>query len=240
MGQRRRGWLWVVLLALLVVGVGAWLAGPWAVREIRARLSNATVADRVAQTQPRVGPIWEARWESQGRGKPARVCIVVLKAEREVRVYDVSEPPVMLATYSVTAASGGIGPKLREGDRQVPEGLYRVEFLNPNSRFHLSIRVDYPNDEDRTIALADGRRNLGGDIMIHGGAASVGCVAIGDDAIEEMFWLVASVGQENVEVVLSPSARPIAAITKDTPAWVGERYRAVGARLAGLGMAQTE
>ena len=69
--------------------------------------------------------------------------------------------------YPILAASGVLGPKLREGDKQVPEGIYGAEALNPNSKFHLSIRLNYPNTFDRRMAQSDGRTQLGGDIMIH-------------------------------------------------------------------------
>ena len=55
----------------------------------------------------------------------------------------------MICVYPVLGASGVLGPKLKEGDRQVPEGVYRVPELNPNSDFHLSLRLDYPNEFDR-------------------------------------------------------------------------------------------
>lgn len=89
------------------------------------------------------------------------------------------------------AASGGPGPKLREGDLQVPEGVYRLTAFNPNSSYHLSLRVDYPNAEDRAaedraVARSDRRTSLGGDIFIHGKAVSIGCLAIGDPGIEEL------------------------------------------------------
>jgi murein L,D-transpeptidase YafK len=65
-------------------------------------------------------------------------------------------------------ASGGLGPKLGAGDRQGPERIYAIESLNPNSLFHLSMRLNYPNEFDQMRAKQDGRSDLGGDIMIHG------------------------------------------------------------------------
>src|SRR5438094_7344225 len=77
-------------------------------------------------------------------------------------------------------------------------------YLNPNSVAHLSLALDYPNDYDRTRAAEDGRDTLGGDIMIHGGSMSSGCVAIGDEAAEELFVLAADAGWRDAVVVLSP------------------------------------
>lgn len=106
--------------------------------------------------------------------------------------------------YPMTAFSGNLGPKLREGDGQIPEGIYRVEYMNPNSRFYLSFKVSYPNGFDKEMAKQEGRANLGGDIMIHGSDGTVGCVPIGDDAIEDVYYLVAKVGFRNVEIVIAP------------------------------------
>ena len=106
--------------------------------------------------------------------------------------------------YPIKGMSGVAGPKLKEGDLQVPEGLYRIALLNPNSAFHLSLKLDYPNAFDRDMAALEGRRNLGGDIFIHGNRVSKGCLAMGDRAIEELFVLTAAVGKERVSVLISP------------------------------------
>ncbi len=106
--------------------------------------------------------------------------------------------------YPILAASGGPGPKLRDGDHQVPEGVYRIVELNPYSRFDLSMMLNYPNSFDRSHAALDGRRKLGDDIFIHGSHFSVGCIAIGDRAIQQIFPLVYSVGLNNVKVIIAP------------------------------------
>jgi len=89
-------------------------------------------------------------------------------------------------------------------NRQIPEGIYRIESLNPNSRYHLALRLDYPNAMDRAWAVEDGRAALGGDIMIHGRDVSIGCLAMGDQAAEDLFVLAADAGWDKAEVVLSP------------------------------------
>lgn len=224
-------------LVLLVVG-GVWL-GPVVVREVRARLGNYTVSERINELALRMEPVWKERVAKAGMDWPRQVTIVVNKEARELRVFGrVSGKDYELAKYAVTAASGGPGPKLREGDKQVPEGLYGVESLNPNSRFYLSLRVNYPSAADKSAAVSEGRdvQNLGGDIMIHGGAASIGCVAIGDAAIEEVFWLVGTVGIENVEIVIVPDWEPVKRIGPGTTRWLAERYRELEGRLGELGL----
>ncbi len=108
--------------------------------------------------------------------------------------------------YPILAASGVLGPKLTEGDGQVPEGIYHPIMLNPQSHFHLSMELNYPNRFDRFRALMDGRTHLGGQIFIHGGRRSVGCLAIGDKNIEDLFVLVYRVGLPNVTVIITPQA----------------------------------
>ena len=112
---------------------------------------------------------------------------------------------VRVRSWPVLTASGGPGPKLREGDRQVPEGVYSVDQLNPNSAYHLSLRLNYPNAFDRAHAATDGRERLGGDIFIHGKDVSIGCLAIGDDAIEELFWLAGTAGKDAFTTVIVPT-----------------------------------
>jgi murein L,D-transpeptidase YafK len=122
---------------------------------------------------------------------------------------------------------------LRKGDGQVPEGIYRIESLNPNSRYHLSLRVSYPNEFDRARAKREQRTNPGGDIMIHGGAASIGCLAMGDEAAEELFVLAALTGIRNITVVLSPvdfRKRDVSS----PPAGTEALYAEIRKQLAGL------
>lgn len=190
----------------------------------RALVGGQTHQDVVASLGPRYRADLRAAAESRGLGyPPGQLTLVGLKAERVLEVWARSSGEwVLYRTYPVLAASGGPGPKLLEGDRQVPEGIYRLTAFNPNSSYHLSVRVDYPNRADLEAANADGRTNLGGDIFIHGKAVSIGCLAIGDEPIEELYLLLADVGLSNSQVVLTPSADPVA--PADVPAWVSERY----------------
>ena len=67
---------------------------------------------------------------------------------------------ILIESYPFTGFSGTIGPKLKNGDKQIPEGIYSVEYLNPNSKFYLSIKINYPNDFDREKASLDGRVDM--------------------------------------------------------------------------------
>ena len=167
---------------------------------------------------------------------PETVTLVAIKDVRLLLVY--GGPPSslrLIADFPILGASGTSGPKRYAGDGQVPEGIYGIESLHPNSRFHLALRVDYPNASDRRWAQRDGRTDLGGDIMIHGGNASIGCLAMGDPVIEELFALVAAVGVERTKLVTTPTADVSAAsIPSDGPSWVAELYGEIERELLSL------
>ena len=188
-----------------------------------------SVAERVQQFGSRVERRLKPTFEAAGAGyPPEEAAVLAFKDSRTVEVYarNAGHPWRLIKAYPVLAASGAPGPKLKEGDHQVPEGVYRIESLNPNSRFHLSVRLNYPNELDRRMAQADGRTNLGGDIMIHGNSVSVGCLAMGDEAAEDLFVLSALVGKERIKVVISPTdfRRPGARSPVTTPSWIDALY----------------
>lgn len=136
---------------------------------------------------------------------PGKIALLAFKTEKQVELWVEQDGKwVYIKSYPILGASGKVGPKLQEGDWQVPEGIYGVEGLNPNSSYYLSIKINYPNDYDRQKAKIDNRDNLGGDIFIHGKTNSIGCLAMGDEAIEELFALSHKVGYSNVRVIIAP------------------------------------
>ena len=170
---------------------------------------------------------------------PAHLLLLGLKQEQLLEVYgrDKKDAPWRpLVSYPFTATSGTLGPKLREGDRQIPEGFYGIGYLNPNSSYHLSMQIDYPNAADHAQAKRDGRSNPGSAIMIHGSNVTIGCIPIGDDAIEQLYLLVAQTGQENTQVWIAPhDFRTHPQPPKgDWPAWVLERYQKLREALSTL------
>lgn len=137
---------------------------------------------------------------------PTKATFLAFKQEKTLELWADKGPRwVYVRSYPVLAASGQAGPKLRQGDCQVPEGIYRVDWLNPNSSYYLSIKINYPNNFDRQKAALDKRTDLGGDIFIHGKDVSIGCLAMGDEAIEELFTLVNDVGKDRIRVIIAPN-----------------------------------
>ncbi|MDG2530809.1 L,D-transpeptidase family protein [Caulobacter endophyticus] len=126
--------------------------------------------------------------------------IVIEKAAHRMSLYAGDR---LVRTYDVSLGGGGLAPKTRQGDRRTPEGDYRITGRNPNSRFHLSLRISYPTPAQAAAARAQGG-DPGGDIMIHGlpnGRGALwalykgrdwtdGCIAVTDPEIEEVWKLV--------------------------------------------------
>jgi hypothetical protein len=242
----RRIWISALfaILCLWLFPVGYCLvptAGSNCALELLEMKSRKTVADRVAEYGGAVRARMAPAFEHAGFAyPPKRVTMVGLKAERILQVWGSAVPDGgwrHLKDYPILGASGVLGPKLQEGDRQVPEGNYRIESLNPNSLYHLALRVSYPSAEDRQRGAEDGRANLGSDIMIHGNTCSIGCLAMGDEAAEDLFVLAAETGLENISVVLSPVDFRVRKLPEDmpeVPAWMQPRYEAIRRELSRL------
>ena len=79
-----------------------------------------------------------------------------------------------------------LGPKRKEGDKQIPEGVYQINHFNPKSNFHLSLGINYPNASDKVLA---DRQRPGSAIYIHGDCVTIGCIPISDDKIKELYIL---------------------------------------------------
>lgn len=151
-------------------------------------------------------PTVEALFSTTGvRWPPQAVLLRVFKAQGELEVWAGNAGPLsQIATWGICAQSGELGPKRYEGDFQVPEGFYTIDLFNPVSSYHLSMRVSYPNAADRHFS--DPKRP-GGAIMIHGDCVSIGCLAMSDERIEEL-WQIASAVREQkrtVQVHIFPS-----------------------------------
>jgi murein L,D-transpeptidase YafK len=207
---------------------------------IQTAARAATIAERLEQYGASARARWSPHFKQAGVAYPPQQLVLVgLKEEKTLQVYAKSGTNAfhLVRSYPILAASGVAGPKLREGDRQVPEGIYAIELLNPNSRYHLSLRVNYPNAFDRAQASREHRTKLGGDIMIHGKAVSIGCLAMGDEAAEDLFVLAADTELKNITVILSPvdfRASKVVPESANLPEWTKQLYADVKLRLEAL------
>lgn len=175
---------------------------------------------------------------------PRDVALLAFKKERHIQLWakdDQHRTWRYIHTYPLTAFSGQLGPKLKEHDKQIPEGIYRLTNFNPFSSMHLSMMIDYPNNFDRLQAIKDGRHKLGSDIFIHGKSLSVGCLAVGDKAIDQLFLLTRRVGLSHVQLIIAPNdlrrEKPATASFAQ-PRWLPELYKNLANALSQFPLSQ--
>ena len=146
-----------------------------------------------------------AELDAKKMAKESPILIRIFKEESELEVWKVDKSGrfAPLRTYPICRWSGELGPKIEEGDRQAPEGFYTAtpDLMNPNSHYHLAINTGFPNAYDR----ANGRS--GASVMIHGDCASVGCYAMTDEQIAEIYSLAREAffgGQRSFQIQAYP------------------------------------
>lgn len=118
--------------------------------------------------------------------KKEEILEVWIKKERDLTYQ-------LLTTYDFCENSGQLGPKRMEGDRQIPEGVYRISHFNPKSNFLLSLKVNYPNDSDKVLSDPT---SPGSDIYVHGGCQTTGCIPLTNDKIQELYLLAIEAKEE--------------------------------------------
>jgi murein L,D-transpeptidase YafK len=143
--------------------------------------------------------------EQKSMAKESPILARIFKEESELEIWkqDSSGRFALLKTYPICRWSGELGPKIKEGDRQAPEGFYSITpgQMNPNSSFYLSVNMGYPNAFDR----AHGR--TGAHLMIHGDCSSRGCYAMTDEQISEIYALARESffgGQQSFQIQAYP------------------------------------
>jgi murein L,D-transpeptidase YafK len=142
---------------------------------------------------------------SAGVANDSAVLLRIFKEERELELLRAQSDGsfVLVKTYPICAFSGDLGPKLRQGDRQAPEGFYSItaSSLNPQSVAWLSINTGFPNERDRQV------KATGSSVMIHGDCASAGCFAMKDEPMEEIYAAVRDAlrnGQRQIQLQIFP------------------------------------
>ena len=177
--SRRVGRLAAFLFVAALGGLAALVFWP---PEVAALRTTARSRAAVRRVQP--GLVRDLAAAGLRFGAP--IFVRIFKAEKELEVFVASESRFRLfRTYPICTYSGRLGPKIREGDHQAPEGFYFVHArrMNPASSFHLSFNLGYPNAFDRH----HGR--TGAFLMVHGNCVSVGCYAMTDAGIEQIYAL---------------------------------------------------
>src|SRR5690242_17364776 len=167
-----------MLMTSAALGAGALLAG--------CNSDEIALATNAKANQP-VSPKLVAAMNEKDMDLQSPILVRLFKTEAELEVWkqDRSGKFALLKTYPICRWSGDLGPKVREGDRQAPEGFYTITpgQLNPNSNYYLAFNTGYPNAFDR----AWGR--TGSELMVHGDCSSRGCYAMTDEQMVEIYAL---------------------------------------------------
>jgi murein L,D-transpeptidase YafK len=186
----------LVLAALVLVPLAAWFIAVWDGSWYRT-IDRAQMAMRHLNRQmhyrfgwqlpgtPDLGAL-DARLKEKGLKRGDAVFLRVFKSELELELWmQQGDRFVHFASYPICYYSGRLGPKLRQGDKQSPEGFYTVSKgqLNPNSRWYRSFNVGFPNLLDQS------HRRSGAHLMVHGGCSSIGCYAMTNAVIAEIWAL---------------------------------------------------
>jgi murein L,D-transpeptidase YafK len=155
---------------------------------VESTTPSPPTGNRVADAAAKVRPGLERDLTAAGLHFGDPVFIRAFKEENDLELFvrnRVTGKFDLFRTYPIAAASGTLGPKLAEGDMQVPEGFYYVlpDAMKPDSQFHLAFNIGYPNEYDRA------HNRTGTFIMIHGNCLSIGCLAMTDEKIEEIYTL---------------------------------------------------
>lgn len=159
-------------------------------------------------TDNKLVPTTELLEQQQIHQQQFELFIRAFKKEKQLEVWAKNKTDLtfkLLVTYPFCTTSGELGPKRQEGDFQIPEGCYWIDRFNPNSNFHLSLGLNYPNDADRKLGHPV---TPGSNIFIHGDCVSVGCIPITDSKIEVLYELASRAktnGQNRIQVHIFPS-----------------------------------
>ena len=215
----------ILTMAIAFYHYGRAMWYPLVVKVMGKRTVSEVIAKYGDDARIQLKPLFESK---QIIYPPKNLSLVAFKDANRLEVWAANEDKNyrLITSYPVKAASGDLGPKLREGDKQVPEGIYKITGFNPNSSYHLSMKLNYPNEFDLHHAAIEGRTEPGTNIFIHGKAASIGCLAMGDSVIEELFTLVYDTGRGNTDVLISPTdpSTNKLVVPSNAPQWTLELY----------------
>ena len=170
---------WILISAIVIISLATWTTVSG--RTFRhLEIARSFLNSR----QSRTNRVEVARKEKDGYLRevflsenlpypPQKIAILIFKREKKLEVWAFSPKSrqyKLAKTYDICATSGLLGPKRREGDLQIPEGVYYIDRFNPWSHFYLSLGINYPNASDR---IRGNRNSPGGDIFIHGSCVTI-------------------------------------------------------------------
>jgi hypothetical protein len=187
----------------------------------------------VNQAMQRFGPsareALKKRFAKAGIAYPAtKITMIALKQERMVYLFVENKSPVFIGSYPLSTFSGKLGPKLRQGDLQIPEGVYEIN--GRAASFRLALKVKYPNAFDSRMASQDKRTALGSDILVHNGTVSTGCLVLSMPNMQELFIAASDVGVSNVSLIIVPCnllKSPPGTDFSRQPNWVPHLYESL-------------
>ncbi len=176
---------------------------------------------------PRVRKAYADKWEDvtnmlEKHSIEANRLVIYLRAfkqEKKIELWAKNKEDktfTLMKEYAVCRTSGNLGPKRKQGDRQIPEGYYHINRFNPASNFYLSLGLNYPNASDKILGNKD---NLGGDIFIHGACVTIGCLPITNDKIKELYVFCVEArdnGQATIPVTIFPARLTASKLTELT------------------------
>lgn len=171
---------------LVATSAGLFLATVGLLRAAEASGTKPVLptSSNLMDVEERVLPSLKEQFAAKGLQLGNPVFVRVFKETRELELWvRASTDYQLFKTYPICSYSGALGPKLKEGDRQRPEGFYKVapSQMNPNSSFHLSFNLGFPNRYDRAW------QRTGSYLMVHGNCVSIGCYAMTNQGIEEIY-----------------------------------------------------
>jgi murein L,D-transpeptidase YafK len=213
--MRSQASTWSFLIALLagLTTAGVAVRGNWS----NLMEGGASIEDRVERARNLAGRRLSQRFERAKVDYPPNALLFrAYKHEKRLEMWagNGRGKLKLIHAYPIAGMSGTLGPKRKEGDKQVPEGLYHIDRFNPQSRFRLSLGINYPNASDR---IRGDSKAPGGDIFIHGDTRSIGCLAMTDELIDEIYIAALdarSEGAGQIPVYIFPTVMDVGAIRR--------------------------
>ncbi len=189
---------------------------------VQGQIIEIPSSPRSIEAVQRVKPLLENELNKKELTWGAAVFIRIIKKNNSLELYLKKGTNYQLfKSYPICYFSGNISPKTKQGDNQAPEGFYEVRpsQLNPNSNYHLAFNLGYPNAYDKA------HKYTGNYLMVHGNCVSIGCYAMTDEKIEEIYALIQA-AFENGQKVIQVHCFPFEMTTENLKKYADHKYAA--------------